>query len=250
MVIGIFVPFNANANMFFWASPIAEFIRVSTSGGGPAQTVSHITYCVKSDAKVGDIETATSGNTQKVVALLGTSSVCKNPNLPVNAELEFKFIHESAANVKLPPEFEATKTTDLEKYNGYLIRGRSELMNGASIDIISINKDPKIELKERMAIAEKADSSGFKEGFSVSSGGIKINGIDGARFEIEGTKKGFFGKDTSIIFTVLENANELLILSGRCASIDYLQFRSVMIKMMDDIAWSEIKNEPMQKIHQ
>lgn len=238
LAIGVCVSFNANADLSFLAVPIAEIIRHATSGtSDPKKSTSKI-YCVKSFVKEGDIETSVAGSTQKVIALYGESSSCKDPVRPIRADLEFD-IRPPSANIELTSDFEALELSDLARYQGYLINAQLKSIQDSYLSIAYAKNNPPTDLAQRVSTAEKADSSGFKEGFYSTQEKIQINGVDAIRYEISGTKKGFFGKDVSIIFTAFERGDEVLIISGTCPTSDYPKFREAIINLANSVTWKK-----------
>src|SRR5690349_21588412 len=90
---------QANAWFFFFLPGSV------TSKIGDAITGAEGENCVKAIAKVGDVLTSPSGNTATIKTLSGTSSRCRDPNLPIRALLTFNYSFSSKAGMDVPEGF-------------------------------------------------------------------------------------------------------------------------------------------------
>jgi len=202
--------FYTNANAFFFF-----FIPGSAMRGiSDAITGAKGNICVKESAKVGDVIPSLAGNTMKILSLSGTSSICNNPALPIRADVEFTFTFKSNAGVNLSDEYEAKPTTDLQRYNGALLTATSKTTRNKGVVINSREKKPNDDPNALASNVEKQQISNLAEGVSKNAEQLKISGLNAWRFEVHGKTKGVFGNEMVYIITVLEGANEILVINA------------------------------------
>ena len=139
---------SAQAWWFFFIIP-----RVGPSGG-PHGAKGNI--CVKDGTQVGQTLHSPNGNTAKVLAVHGTSSICRNPALPIRAELEFTYNFSPKAGVELPDDFEAPALPDIDRYNGFLLKAKSKTLNNHGLMITSTTKKPTSDIRTMANNIEQA----------------------------------------------------------------------------------------------
>jgi len=62
--------------------------------------------------------------------------------------LEFTFNFSPKAGVELPDSYEATDLSDLDRYNGVILRAKSTVRNNQGLSFTSYKKRPTLELKQ------------------------------------------------------------------------------------------------------
>jgi hypothetical protein len=191
--------------------------------------------CVRDSAKVGDVLTSTSGNTGTIQSLSGTSSMCRNPAMPIRAEIEFVFSFSSKAGFNLPDEFEAKTITDLQRFNGALLVATSKLQANKGV---VVNARKKLATSDPTSIAnavEKAQVAGLVDAKSLNPEQLQINGARAWRFEVEGTTKGMFGQKLTYLVTVLEGDSEILIVNAFIPTADYDANKAELKKLAESV---------------
>ena len=208
--IGMGISFNANAWFFFFLPGSA------TRSIGDAITGAKGNICVKDTAQVGDVITSpNTGDTAKIISLSGTSSICQQPSLPIRAELEFTFNFSPKAGVELTDEYEPTPISDLDRFNGWILKVKSKSQNNQGIQIVSYQRKPTLEIAQMANnIETKATNNpNLKDAVSKNAEKLTINGMPAIRFEITGTLKGLFGSQETYLYTILQGDNEILVIN-------------------------------------
>ena len=206
LVFGVFISLNANAWFFF-------FIPGSvTRAISDAITSSKGNICVKETAKEGDNLTSPNGNTARILSTSGTSSICKNPALPVRAEIEFTFKFNSKAGIDIPDDYENIVLTDLERYNGNLLKVRSKNSKNKGIIVTSTAKKQNFDISVWANNIEKTmlANPNLLNVKAVNPEQIKIKGMNAVRFQIQATLKGLFGDEITYLYTLIEGEDELV----------------------------------------
>jgi hypothetical protein len=209
-VIGLGISFNANAWFFFFLPGSA------TRAIGDAVTGAKGNICVKDTYKEGDIITSpNTGDTAKILSLSGTSSMCNNPATPIRAELEFNFTFSPKAGVELSDDYEPVPITDLERFNGYVLRAKSKTQNNQGIQMVSYQRKPTLEITQMANNIEAKGTTNpsLKDAVSKNSEKTVINGMPAIRFEITGMLKGLFGSQVTYLYTILQGDNEILVIN-------------------------------------
>lgn len=209
-LVGVGISFNANAWFFFFIPPGA------TRAIGDAITGAKGNICVKDTYKEGDVITSpNTGDTAKILSLSGTSSICQNPALPIRAELEFTFNFSPKAGVDLTDDYEPAEITDLERFNGWVLKAKSKTQNNQGIHIVSYKRKPTLEIAQMANNIESKliANPKFKDGVSKNSEKLIINGMPAVRFEVTGTLSGLFGSQVTYLYTILEGDSEILVIN-------------------------------------
>jgi hypothetical protein len=209
---------SAHAWFFF-------FIPGSLSrSASDAMTGAKGNLCVGEKIEVGHTFTSSSGNTAKVLSLSGTSSICQNPAQPIRAEIEFNYTFSSKAGIELSDDFKPGNITDLERFNGFLLKATSSSIREHGIQISATTKKPTLSLQtmanniERSMLANQK----FSGATSQNAEEIKINGMPAVRFEISATIKGMFGSKVTYLYTILEGDDEYVVVNVYSLT-DYLE---------------------------
>ena len=229
-VIGMAISFNANAWFFFFLPGSA------TRAIGDAITGAKGNICVKDTAKVGDTLTSPAGNTAKILSLSGTSSQCANPALPIRAELEYSFTFNSKAGLDLPDDFEPTTLTDLQRFNGTLLIGKSKTLSNKGVNIRAVARTSTTNIKTLANNLEVAQIAIMKEAKGQNSEQLKINGMNALRFEVVGTLKGIFGQDETYQITILEGTEEYVVVNVYIPTSDYAAQKMDMQKIATTVS--------------
>ena len=206
-----------------------------TQGISDAVTGAKGDICVGSAAKPGDVLTSPSGNTGRIKSTSGTSSMCRDARLPIRAEVEFTFSHKSNAGFDLLPEFEPTKITDLQRYNGTLLVTSSKDTKNKGILVLSQQRRPNSDLAGLARGYEQNQLSRLDNSVSRNPTELEINGARALRFEIDGKLKGIFGAEMTYLVTLIEGDSEILIMNVYAPKADFSQHRESLIKMVDSV---------------
>lgn len=217
-LVGLGISFNANAWFFFFIPPSAG------RAIGDAVTGAKGNICVKDTYKEGDTVTSpNTGDIAKIISLSGTSSICSNPALPIRAELEFTFNFSPKAGVELSDDYEAVPITDLERFNGYILKAKSKSQTNQGIQIVSYKRKPTLEITQMANnIEAKATTTpNLKDAVSKNAEKLTIKGMPAVRFEVMGTLKGLFGSQETYLYTILQGDNEILVINTFAPSDKY-----------------------------
>ena len=213
------------ALLLFYTSANAWFIFFIpgsiTRGVTDAITGAKGNICVQETANVGDVVPSAAGNTMKILSLSGTSTSCRNPALPIRADVEFTFTFKSTAGVNLPDEFEAKSLTDLQRYNGTLLVATSKNTRNKGLVITSREKKANSDPQMIASAIETSQISLLAEGASKNAERLTLNGSNAWRFEVHGKIKGIFGTDMVYTITLLEGDNEILVVNAYSTQSDY-----------------------------
>jgi hypothetical protein len=182
---------------------------------GDAFTGSKGNICVKEGTKAGDVLNANNGNTAKVISVSGTSSICQNPVLPIRAELEFTYSFSSKAGIDLPDDYESRSLTELERFNGFVLKAESKTTKNQGVQVSSTAKKPNRDLQTMANNIETSNlrNPNFKQAHSQNPEQIIVNGMNAIRWEIVGTLKGLFGQDVTYLYTLLEGDDEVVLVN-------------------------------------
>lgn len=180
--------------------------------------------CVKEGTQVGEIITSGTGNTAKVISLSGTSSICRNPALPIRAELEFNYSFSSKAGIDLSDDFQPSTLTALEMFNGMLLKAASKSTKNHGIQISATSKkmNTDIEMIANNMERSSLNNQKLKDVTSARSEKLTINGRKAVRFEISATLSGIFGQRVTYQYTVIEGDNEIVVVDVY-APVDYME---------------------------
>jgi hypothetical protein len=171
--------------------------------------------CVKEGIDVGHVFTSTNGNTAKVISLSGTSSICQNPAIPIRAEVEFTYSFASKAGIELTEDFTASSLTDLERFNGFLLKATSSSVKEHGVQISATTKQPTNSIQSVANAIEQRMIANPKllDTKSQNIETLTINGMPAVRFEISTTLKGVFGTDVTYFYTILEGDGEIVVIN-------------------------------------
>jgi hypothetical protein len=217
------VPTTANAWFFFFL-PGSVTSKISD-----AITGSEGDNCVKATAKVGDVLKSPTGNTATIKSLSGTSSRCRNPDLPIRALLVFNYSFSSKAGMDVPDGFEQKPLTGIERFNGRLLRAEngkigvivSAMPRGASTDSAGIAQGV---ANRKIAALEEANTSNEEE--------LTVNGFHALRFQVAGKLKALFHPQYTYIVTLLEAPKELLMVDAWTPTGDYDKNKEVLRQLI------------------
>ena len=198
---------------------------------GDAVTGARGNICVREGTQAGQTINSPTGNTAKVLSVSGTSSICRDPRLPIRAELEFTFAFSSKAGINLPDDMEPQSLSDLERFNGYLLKARSKTVANAGIVITAIARKPSSDIQTAANNVERSmlNNQAVKEVKSQNSEKLTINGMAAVRFELVAQLKGVFGPTVTYLYTILEGDNEIAVVNAY-APRDYFEAHKVELK--------------------
>jgi hypothetical protein len=177
--------------------------------------------CIADDKTVGDIIESPSGNSAKVVSINGVSPKCKNPLLPIQAELEFTYSFSSKAGMSLSDEYEVKPLTDLQRFQGNLIFASSKTAKNKGLKIFYQAKKPSSDYLGVANSIEKVQSSNLKDSTTSNPQKLKINGTNYVQFEVSGSTKGLFGSQMTYFVTVFEAKDEIVVVNQYCPAEDF-----------------------------
>ena len=205
---------------------------------GDAITGAKGNICVKEGSKEGDVINSPTGNTAKVLSVSGTSSTCQNPALPIRAELEFTYKFVSKAGIELSDDYEAKPITDLERFNGYLLKAAAKGMANQGVMVTAIGKSANRDLKSLASSVENSSlkNVNFKEVKSQNPEQITIKGLPAVRWEIAATLKGLFGADVTYLYTIIEGSDEFVMINAYAPSSFFQSNRAELAKIAEGIS--------------
>lgn len=220
---------NAHAWFFFFIPGGA------TRAAADAITGARGNICIKDTYQVGDTITSPSGNTAKVISVSGTSSMCNNPLTPIRAELEFTYSFSSKAGIELSDDYDPVTLTDLERFNGQLLKARSKTIKNKGVLISAIAKTPQTDILNLANNMEKNMSNNLKDATSQNSEQLVINGLNAVRFELLGSSKGIFGQKFVYQITIIEGKDEILSVNAYAHVDDYDKLKQEFLKISENI---------------
>jgi len=228
--LGMATSFDANAWFFiFIPSSITRAVGDAISG-------SKGNICVKESTKAGDILSSPNGNTAKVLSTSGTSSICQNPALPIRAELEFTYSFASKAGVEIPDDYEPVQLTDLERFNGYLLKAKSKSLKNKGVTISTTTRKPTTNILQMANNIAAKQVGGMKDAVAQNPEQTTIHGMNAVRFEVKGTLKGLFGQSETYLTTIFEGKEEVMVVSAYVPSDNYLAVKPELIKITENIS--------------
>lgn len=198
---------NANAWFFFFLPPSV------TSKIGDALTGAEGDTCLPSSAKVGDTIPSASGNTAVVKSLSGTSSRCQDARYPIRALVTYNFSFSSKAGMNVPDGFEQTPLTDVQRFNGALLRAWHPYKKMT----VYVSSSPRRPASDIASLARSVDANiiaSTEDGKTSREEEIAVKGMRALRFEVEAKNKGLFGARFTYVVTVIEGAQELLVVNA------------------------------------
>lgn len=209
LTVGILFSTSAHAWFFFFIPPSATRAIADSITGTKGN------ICVKEGTEIGQIITSPNGNTAKVLSLSGTSSICPNPALPIRAELEFNFSFTSRAGIDLSDDYQPTVLSDLDKFNGILLKATSKSTKNQGVVISATTKKPNMDLAQMANNIERAmqNSANLKDVVSSNAESLEIAGMPAVRFEISGTLKGIFGQKVTYMYSIIEGDQERVVIN-------------------------------------
>jgi len=218
IVAGLTVSNSAYAWFFFFIPGSA------TRAVADAFTGAKGNICVKEGTQAGQILTSGNGNTAKVLSLSGTSSICRNPALPIRAELEFTYNFSSKAGIDLSDDFQPGTITDLERFNGWLLKATSKSTRNHGIQISATTKKANLDIETMANNMERTilNNQKLKDVASARMEKRTINGMPAVRFEISGTLSGIFGQRITYQYTIMEGDNEVVVVDVY-APVEYME---------------------------
>jgi hypothetical protein len=231
LITGLAVTSSAHA-WFFIFIPGSATRAISDSFTGAKGNI-----CVKDGTRAGDVLTSGGGNTAKVLSVSGTSSICKNPATPIRAELEFTYNFASKSGIELSDDYEAKPITDLERFNGFVLKAISKNTKNQGVQVSSVAKKPNDDLQTRAnSISENSlKNINFKEVRADNSEQIVINGTKAVRWEIIATLRGLFGQDVTYMYTLLEGDHELVLLNAYTPTSNYAARKAEFSKLAEGV---------------
>ena len=208
-------PTSANAFFFFFYIPGSVIGKI-----GDAITRSEGEHCVAATAKVGDVLKRPNGNTATIKSLSGTSSRCRNPELPIRALLVFDYSFSSKAGMDIPDGFEQKPLTDIQRFNGNLLHAVNS--RGKMSFFVSSNKrDASTDSAGvAQAIATRMMNT-LEEAKTANEEELTVNGLRALRFEVVGKTKVLFHPRFTYVVTLLEAPQELLVVNAWTPTDEY-----------------------------
>jgi tetratricopeptide (TPR) repeat protein len=205
---------------------------------GDAITGAKGNICVKEGTKEGDVINSPTGNTAKVLSVSGSSSICQNPALPIRAELEFTYKFVSKAGIELSDDYEAKPITDLERFNGSLMKAAAKGTANQGVIVSAIGKSANRDLKSLASGIENSSlkNVNFKEVKSQNPEQITIKGLPAVRWEIVATLKGLFGADVTYLYTIIEGSDEFVLINAYAPSSFFQRNKADLSKIAEGIS--------------
>ena len=193
--------------------------------------------CVKEGTQAGQVIESPNGNNAKVLSVSGTSGMCRNPATPIRAELEFTNNFTSKAGIDMPDEYQPTEITDLERFNGILMKAASKTTKNQGVTISSAVRKPDSNIEAAVARYETnmLSNKGFKEVSSKGVTKVDVNGMKAVRVEVDATLGGFFGQKVTYLYTILEGESELVVVNAYAPAEVLAARRTDVVKLSESI---------------
>lgn len=207
-ILSILISTNANAGFLFLPGNVTGKIADTITG-------SEGENCVGPNAKVGDTYRSVNGNIQTIKSLSGTSSRCVKPEQPIRARIEYtnSTTFLSKAGINIPDGFAPQNLTDLQKFNGGLLMAKNNVTD-SGFYVSSVKRDVVSDLDAYSLKVRTNQAKPLDEPQQSEIEQLTINGIAAWRFETKGKVKNIFGTRYTYLTTILEGANEILILNA------------------------------------
>ena len=230
LVIGLVISYDANAWFFFFIP----------GRSGSSESGSNADLCYKEGVNVGDVVTSPStGNTYTVTNVYGTSSRCSVAGNPIRIAVDYHFDFSSGAGINLPDDFEATPLTDLERFNGWLLKAKSNDPRYKGFRGININfvkkKDASSNIEDFGNAVEKRLYSILENASTKNPERFKVDGHDALRFEVTGANKGVFGTTNTYLVNIIDGNGELIAVNAFNRASDFENSKPEFIKIVDQI---------------
>ncbi len=234
-------------------SPIANAFFIFIPGSliravGDSITGAKGNICVKEGSKAGDILDSPAGNTATITSVSGTSAMCKDPALPIRAELEYKFNFKSTAGINLTSDYEAKTLTDLQRHNGTLLIAAAKSTANKGVQINGRQKNQNTDPQTIASSFEIAQKSALATAETKNAEKLVINAANAWRFEVHGKLKGIFGVEVVYLLTVLEGDNEVLIINTYTSASNFENQKEEMRQVAYNITGIKSKPVAEQKI--
>ena len=210
--------FIADAHAFFFIFiPGSVTQKISDSITGSKGSL-----CVKESATVDQVLTSTNGNTLKILSLSGTSSLCKNPALPIRADFELIDVFQSKAGIELPDDYEAAELSPYEHYAGWVLKTTFKNDRNRGVQISTVRKSMHINIHQMANNIERAvkANGNLKDVITEGVQEFSVLGHPSVRFEMAATLSGIFGRRVRYIYTVIEGEDEHLVVTEFCNDAD------------------------------
>jgi hypothetical protein len=159
--------------------------------------------------------------------------------LPIRAELEFNYTFSSKAKVELLESYESKAITELEKFNGIIVKASSKNTANQGVIISAVVKTPQSELKALASGLENSSlkNSNFKEVKAQNPQQFEINGLPSIRWEVVATLKGLWGANVTYMYTIIESESEFLIINTYAPTASFSLYRIEFEKIATGVAW-------------
>lgn len=225
------------------------FFFIPTSalrGASDAVTGAKGDICVKEGTQAGQTLNSPNGNTAKVISVSGTSTICRTPGLPIRAELEFTYKFSSKAGIELPDDLQPGPLSDLDRFNGFLLKATSKTTSNHGLMITSTTRKPTSDIRTMANNIEQAmlKSPRFKEAASQKPEALKINGMEAVRFEVLGTLTGVFGQKITYLYTVLQGDEEIVVVNAYGPADFVESHRSEMQQLAGKVGGLRVAPQP------
>jgi tetratricopeptide (TPR) repeat protein len=158
--------------------------------------------------------------------------------LPIRAELEFTYKFVSKAGIELPDDYEAKPVTDLERFNGFLLKAAAKGMVNQGVVVTAIGKSANRDLKSLASAVETSSlkNVNFKEVKSQNPEQITIKGLPAVRWEIVATLKGLFGADVTYLYTAIEGNDEFVLVNAYAPTSYFQSNKADLAKVAEGIS--------------
>jgi hypothetical protein len=213
-LISLFISVNAHA--FFFIFIPGSLIRKV----GDAMTGAQGENCVGEDKKVGDVIYSPSGNSATIKSLSGTSSICRDPLLPIRAKLELHFTMASTAGIDLPDDLTVVPLKPFQQFQGFLVHATA---NERKVTIYVNSRKRSTVADQGVLMQSIADNMTrrLEDASTKTPEELDINGMHAWRFELTGRNKGMFGRSYTYLVTMLEGDDEYIIANMSAPTDDY-----------------------------
>jgi hypothetical protein len=214
--------YSLNANAWFFV-----FLPGSVTGKiADAITGAEGDICVSSSAIVGETFNSANGNVATIKSLSGTSSRCKQPELPIRAKVEFKMssTFSSKAGINLPDGYKPKGITDLQRFNGMLLIALNSL-NDTGVAVTTVKHDVISDMDTYVNNVRVKSLDSLDEPEQSATEELMIKGLKAWRYETKGKLKNLFGTRYTYVMTIIQGDNEVLALNSWCKTNEYEKYK-------------------------
>jgi hypothetical protein len=194
--------------------------------------------CVGPNAKVGDKVRLPGGGIGTIKSLSGTSSRCKNPELPIRALLVVETLSQvptassSKLGLNLPTGWEQKSLTDQMKANGVLLYATNRTIDAGTF-LSATKREGITDLMEYATSREASQASRLADPQKSQVSQIQINGKKAFRFDVTGSVKS--GQKLTYMMTIIEGETEIAVVNTWTTAANFERRQEVMSTLAQSV---------------